>query len=147
MSTFPYRGALPPSHYQIAGYVFAVERKRWQPILLPDAEQAFCVQFYAQDYKSAYKIFLKDIAEGHPHVIASLAAFKRGIEDGAAIFIDDDHTEGTLLDVNAIARATGFNRSYIKAEIKAGRLKALKEGREHRIHVADYVEWYEKRAK
>jgi len=142
MSTFAYRGAVDPSQYQIGGYVFAIERKRWQPILLSDAEKAFCVQFYIQDYESAYKIFLKDMAEGHPHVIASFNAFKRGIEDSGRIFIDDDYVEGTLLDVNAIVSATGFNRSYIKAEIKAGRLKAWKEGREHRIRVDDYVTWY-----
>lgn len=45
------------------------------------------------------------------------------------------------LGVTQIAKAMNMNRSYIKAEILAGRLKAQKVGNSYMIAKADFEAW------
>lgn len=133
---------------QIQGYRFALDTQNfWMPIMLEDAEQAFALAYHdfkgIAPEKAKIGTFYENMAKGEHFTPIYFAAFKRGVLDSRRIFIDDDHSDGTLLDVDAIVRATGFNRSYIKAELKAGRLSGMKEGREWRIAVDDYMRWYQ----
>lgn len=45
------------------------------------------------------------------------------------------------ISASTIAKTHGFNPSYIRAEIKAGRLKAEKIGRDWFIDVKEYNRW------
>lgn len=130
--------------YQINGYAFALIPPFWKPLMLEAAEKQFASLYFEANENVAYSEYLKRVAGGDGLILAAWQAFRQGVLDSGRIFIDDDSMQCTLLDTHQIARATGFNRSYIKSEIAEGRLAAQKIGREYRIQPEDYVRWYEK---
>ena len=54
-----------------------------------------------------------------------------------------DDTTQPLLTVGQIARATGFDEKSVRRWIKAGRLKAIRLGREFRIRQVDFLGFLE----
>lgn len=128
--------------FQIAGYTWGIAPPFWKPRQLEPAERQFAALYFKGE-ESNYSLYLEAIASDDSEIMDAWIAFKKGVQDSGCIFIDDDNEDGVMLDVAAICRVTGLNRSYIKAEIKAGRLKGGKDGREHRIYADDYLAWIE----
>lgn len=52
-----------------------------------------------------------------------------------------DTREDQFLSVTEAAERAGVNRSFIKAEIKAGRLAAKKIGNQYAIHLPGFIPW------
>lgn len=68
--------------------------------------------------------------------------FRQGVKDSHHVIGDDDDTDP--LTVSEIAERTGFNRSYIKAEITSGRLDANQPHKTgaYLINGSEFSRWY-----
>lgn len=61
-----------------------------------------------------------------------------GVREAKTVLLEDD---GTWLSVRDVAERAGVNRSYVLAEIRAGRLKTWQPAREHLIHPREFALW------
>lgn len=79
---------------------------------------------------------LADAIPGDEDVLALWQAWETGVFD-ARVFLRDDAMLGTA----EIAERTGFDISYIKAELKVKRLKGMKIGNSYAVYPDDFREW------
>lgn len=79
----------------------------------------------------------EDEMPGEANVSMMWDAWERGVFD-AKVFLRDD----SLIGAGEIAERTGFNISYIKAELKKGNLKGQKIGNSYAVHPDDFRRWH-----
>lgn len=79
---------------------------------------------------------LVDAIPGDEAVLELWKAWETGVFD-ARMFLRDDAMLGTA----DIAERTGFDISYIKAELKAKRLKGMLVGNSYAVYPDDFRQW------
>lgn len=93
----------------------------------------------------SHAAFLEWLAERTPDTQEGSEAFTDieagwldGVREAKTVLLEND---GTWLSVSEVATRAGVNRSYILAEIRAGRLKTWQPAREHLIHPREFALW------
>lgn len=129
----------PEIAWQVRGYEWGLNR----PLVPLTAEEDIEREYYtrlmpdAPDWRdTAYQ---KTWAHGaRSNVLKHYYAFRRGVFDAMPLICED----GGTFSLSQIAVAIRRNISYVRAEIKRGKLKATRDGKLWYVYPEDFVAWY-----
>lgn len=112
------------------GYAWALNQERHSDYNLRASHDAF----WHQCIKGTE---LEDEIPGEANTVMAWQAWEQGVDD-SRMFLRDDSMLGTA----EIVERTGFDISYIKAELKAKRLRGMKVGNSYAVYPDDFREWF-----
>lgn len=123
--------------WQVRGYEWGLNRPI-TPLTDDDHVQQTFAEMLEPDKPwrdTIYRVLTNQYAPGS---YPAFLAFKRGVTDALPLFVDD----GANFSVAQIASAIDRHRSYINAEIQAGNLKAMQDGKKLYVAPEDFEAWY-----
>lgn len=118
------------------GYVPRVKGYEWALSHEPHSEYNDAESWQAFAAGCLYGTSMQNALPGDEGVQRVWEMWEQGVFD-ARVFLRDDSMLGTA----EIAERTGFDISYIKAELKAKRLKGMKVGNSYAVYPDDFREW------